>query len=235
MTTLANRWILITGASSGLGKAMAMEFAAAGAHLILNARNAERLGQVQEQAGQSGVECLTVVGDVTEGAVRDSLVKLGLDKELDILINNAGIVSIEPHEEIAPERIEYLIALNLTAPILLTQAFLPMFKARGSGTLVNINSGGGRNPGLHHATYCASKYGLRGFAESLRLEVKGQGIRILEIFPGKMATELFVNAGREMDTAKFIPPEEVAAALLNLLQMSPKCAPAELVIDRMSK
>jgi len=91
-------------------------------------------------------------------------------------------------------------------PIQLTKAVIGMFKQRKSGVIVNINSAGGKRPVPDHTIYCASKYGLNGFVESLKLEVKGCGVRILNVCPGKMATELFNAANRPMDMAAFIPP-----------------------------
>jgi len=234
MTSLANQWILITGASSGLGRAMALEFAQAGANLILNARNAERLEQIQQHVERLGAGCLTVVGDITQDAVRESLIELALGNEIDVLANNAGIVSIESLDEIRRERIEHLIELNLKAPILLSRAVLPLFKRRRRGTFLNIVSSGGKKPVLDHATYCATKYGLYGFAEALRLEVRALGIRVLNICPGKMATQLFATADRAMDTSTFIPPEEVAKLIVSLLEMSPECSPAEVTVERMT-
>ena len=233
MTALNDHWVLITGASTGLGRSMALEFASAGAHLLLNARNAERLEAVKRQVEQLGVECPTVVGDVTQPAVFESLVREGLGRQIDILVNNAGIVRIEPLEETTPEQIDYQLRLNLAVPIQLSRAMLPMFKARRSGTIVNINSAGGRRPVKHHAVYCATKYGLNGFAETLRMELEGQGIRVVNVSPGKMNTELFRSAGIDWDTSRFIPPEDVAKALISLLQLSPKSCPSEIAIDRM--
>jgi short-subunit dehydrogenase len=234
VTDLTDQWILITGASKGLGREMALAFAKAGGNLVLSARNAQLLEEVKQAAEQLGVQCVLLAGDITEENVLQSLAKLGIEKQVDVLVNNAGIVSIEPLENVPLEHISRLLELNLIAPIKLTRALLPMFKTRKSGTIVNINSLGGRKPVLNHAIYCAGKYGLNGFAEALKLEVKGQGIRILNVSPGKMATDLFRSAGKQMDTAAFIPPAEVAEAIVYLLGMSPNCGPAELDIDRMS-
>jgi len=233
MSTLVDKRVLITGASGGLGRSMALEFALAGANLVLNARNARRLEQLRCEVEGCGVECLTVVGDVTQPAVFDSLVRSGLEKQVDILVNNAGIVIIEPLDGIAPEQIDYNLRLNLAVPIQLTRAMLPMFKARGSGTVVNINSAGGKKPVLHHTVYCATKYALNGFAAALRMELKGQGVRVVSVSPGKMDTDLFRNAGIDWDTSEFIPPEDVAKALVSLLQLSPRSCPSEIAIDRM--
>jgi short-subunit dehydrogenase len=234
MTNLSGQWILITGGSKGLGREMALAFAKAGGNLILSARSVTLLDEVKKTIVELGVECLTVPGDLTDKNVLRTLADLAIEKQVEVLVNNAGIVSIDPLDNVSEEEISRLIEINLVAPIKLTHALLPMLKARKSGTIVNVNSLGGRRAVLNHAIYCASKYGMNGFAGALKLELKGYGIRVLNVSPGKMATELFSSAGKDMDTTAFIPPKEVAEAVLHLLGMSPNCGPAELDIDRMS-
>jgi len=231
---LQGQWILITGASKGLGREIALLCAEAGGNLILTARSAELLDQLESQVTSNGVECITVAGDIRDAAILEAVQSLCIDKQIDILVNNAGIVDITPLEGVSYERIDELIELNLVVPIKLTRAVIEMFKTRRRGVIVNVNSAGGKKPVPDHTIYCASKYGLNGFAEALKLEIKGLGIRIINVCPGKMATNLFHAAGRDMDTAAFIPPREVAEGVMYLLKMSPKCSHAELNVDRMS-
>jgi len=231
---LQDKWILITGASKGLGREMALLFAEAGGNLILTARSAELLAELESQVLANGVECITVTGDLRDKSVLESIESICLDKQLDILVNNAGIVDITPLEGVSDERVDELIELNLVVPIKLTKSVIEMFKTRRRGVIVNVNSAGGKKPVPDHTVYCASKYGFNGFAEALKLEIKGLGIRIISVCPGKMATNLFHAAGRDMDTAAFIPPREVAQSVLYMLTMSSKCSHAELNVDRMS-
>ena len=232
--SLKDKWILITGASKGLGREMAILFAEAGGNLILTARSAELLEELKTSIVAGGAECITVVGDLRDGAILESIKSLCIDKQLDILVNNAGIVDITPLEGVSDERVDELIELNLVIPIKLTKGVIEMFKTRKRGVIVNVNSAGGKKPVPDHTIYCASKYGFNGFAEALKLEIKGLGIRIISVCPGKMATELFNAAGRTMDTDAFIEPREVAQGVLYMLEMSPKCSHAELNVDRMS-
>lgn len=231
---LEGQWMLITGASKGLGRELAALAADAGANLILAARSGWLLEELKEELSQRDVECMTAAGDLADDDFIARLATLCCEKNLDILVNNAGIVEIAKLEEIPNERIDEVLALNLAAPIKLTRAVIGMFKERQRGTVVFINSAGGRKGVPDHTVYCASKFGITGFIESLKLEVKGLGIRILSAYPGKMATELFAAAGKEMDTAAFIPPREVAAGVMYLLGMSGKCSHAELSVDRKS-
>ena len=234
MKVLQDKWIVITGASKGLGREMARVFAAAGGNLVLTARSGGLLAEVAAEVAALGGECVTVVGDLRETAVLDEVKGICLDKRIDILVNNAGIVDITPLEDVADQRIRDLIEINLLVPIQLTKAVIGMFKQRQSGVIVNINSVGGKRPVPDHTIYCASKYGLNGFVESLKLEVKGTGVRILNVCPGKMATNLFTAADRPMDTTAFIPPREIAEGVLYLLTLSDKCSHADLTVDRMS-
>jgi len=232
--TLKDKWILITGASKGLGREMAILFAEAGANLILTARSAELLEELKARVAAGGAECITVVGDLRDSSVLESIKSLCIEKQLDILVNNAGVVDITELEDVSDERVDEVIELNLVIPIKLTKAVIEMFKTRKRGVIVNVNSAGGKKPVPDHTIYCASKYGFNGFAETLKLEIKGLGIRIISVCPGKMATELFNAAGRPMDTDAFISPREVAEGVLYMLEMSPKCSHAELNVDRMS-
>ncbi|MHC5053670.1 MAG: SDR family NAD(P)-dependent oxidoreductase [Planctomycetota bacterium] len=234
MRTLEGKWALVTGASKGLGREIALVLAEAGADLILTARSAELLDAAKAEATRHGVTCITFPRDVRGARVRDPLVKLCVDKDLDILVNNAGIVDIRPLEQVPDDRVDEVIDLNLVVPVKLTKALIGTFKESRAGTIVFVNSAGGKRPVPDHAVYCASKYGLSGFIEALKLEVKGFGIRIISVCPSKMPTDLFVAAGREMDTAAFIPPREVAESVLHLINMSPRCSHAELSVDRMS-
>ena len=112
-----NKWICITGASRGLGRCFALEFARNGGNLILAARNIELLTQVQNECLSCNVQCLQVIGDLTEDAARLKLEKICLERKIDILVNNAGIVWVKPLQETAPDDIDKLIATNLNIPI----------------------------------------------------------------------------------------------------------------------
>ncbi|NQT88099.1 SDR family NAD(P)-dependent oxidoreductase [bacterium] len=234
MNELNGQWILITGASKGLGREMALLFAEAGANLILTARSAELLDTLYAQVAAHGIACVTIPGDLRDPAVLDAVKETCEETDVDILVNNAGIVDITPLDGVTDARIDELIELNLIVPIKLTRAVIGMFKARKRGVIVSVNSAGGKKPVPDHAIYCASKYGLNGFTEAVKLEIKGLGIRILNVCPGKMATELFAAAGRDMDTSAFLSPREVAEGVLYMLTMSETCSHAELSVDRKS-
>ena len=235
MTSFENKWILITGASKGLGKELAFEFAKGGANLILCGRSLELLGEIGGSVEKEyGVQCCIVAGDICDAEVFEEVCNAAVEHEIEVLVNNAGVVSIDLLEDVSVERIELMVDLNLLVPIKLTRAVIGMFKNRRHGTIVNINSTAGRRAVANHAIYCATKHGLRGFSEAVKMEVKGLGIRVFNVSPGKMSTELFAADGKDVDTAAFIPPQEVAETTVRILQMSGKCGPTEFAVDRMS-
>ena len=147
MKDLQDKWIVITGASKGLGREMALVFAEAGANLVLTARSRELLDAVAAEVAAFGVECVTVVGDLCDEAILGEVKAICLDKQIDVLVNNAGIVDITPLEDVSDQRVRDLIEINLLVPIQLTKAVIGLFKGRRSGVIVNINSAGGKRRG----------------------------------------------------------------------------------------
>ena len=233
METLRGRRVLITGASRGLGRALAEVFAKEGSSLMLVARRGYLLEELRDELiNRYSVGCEVHAGDLTDEKEMNDLCGIAAAGEIDILVNNAGLLSMDRLEDAAPERIRAAVELNLTAPILLTRAVIPGFRDRRSGTIVNINSVGGKTPAALHTVYTATKFGLRGFAEALKAETLGTGIRILNVYPGKMKTDLFIADGKDLDNSTFMPPEEIAGYVVSLLKMDRTCSPSELVIER---
>lgn len=180
-----NRVALITGGSRGLGLAIAGELARRGFDLFLAARGEESLRTAADKLRPSRVEW--AAGDVShpeaaEGAARSCRAAYG---RLDLLVNNAGIFLMGSLEEFRPESWERILAVNLTAPFLLTRACLSLLK-ESRGQIVFINSVGGRVGLKNLSGYSASKFGLRGLADSVRLELKPAGIRVTSVYPHGM-------------------------------------------------
>ena len=233
MSSFDGKWVLITGASKGLGRELAKEFARNGANLLVTARSTQLLEDLQSEIQKEfGRNCQIVAGDICESRVFKEVFQAAHEKQIEILVNNAGMLSIDLLEDVSEERIESMVSLNLLVPIKLTRALLPDFKARHRGTIININSSAGRKPVAKHVVYSATKHGLRGFSEALKDEVKGEGIRILDVSPGKMATDLFTADGKELDMSSFMSPREIAEITIRLLQMSDKCSPSEFAVER---
>ncbi|KAG9247692.1 NADP-dependent L-serine/L-allo-threonine dehydrogenase-like protein ydfG [Calycina marina] len=201
---LAGRTILITGASSGIGKSTAIEFARTSPknlRLILTARRIDTLKEVaqeiQKEVG-NGVKVLPFQLDVSApDDVRSFVGKLPEEwREIDVLVNNAGLVKgVAKAPEIEEADINVMFATNVTGLINMTQAVLPIFKKRadgGAGDIINIGSIAGRDPYVGGSIYCATKAAVRSFTDSLRKELVATRIRVIEIDPGQVETEFSV-------------------------------------------
>ncbi len=194
---LDGRIALVTGASSGFGEAMAAALAQAGAKVALAARRKDRLEALAERIRNDGGDAHVIVADFSreaqaQAAVRETERHFG---KLDILINNAGVMYLEPVETADLGRWRSMIELNLLGLIAASQAALPGMKARRDGHVVNISSVAGHVANPLSAAYAATKFGVAGFSESLRREVCQDNIRVTVISPGMAATELRDHIG----------------------------------------
>ena len=194
---LANKIVLITGASSGIGEATAQEFARAAngnVRLVLAARREERLKQVRSQLLQEfpSIKIHTLKLDVTKKEQIGPFL-LGLPQEfadIDILINNAGkALGRLAVGEISDDDMQGMMDTNVIGLINMTQAVLPLFKQKNAGDIVNLGSVAGKDPYPGGAVYCASKAAVNFFSHSLRKELINTGIRVMEVCPGAVKTE----------------------------------------------
>lgn len=223
---------VITGASKGLGHSLAKELAINGYNLILVARSGQLLEQVAAETRNLGAITETFAVDLTEKINIERLAALCSKKEIDVLINNAGVVAIDCIDKMKAKEIAKLVELNLIAPMCLVSALVPAFKQRRRGTIVNVNSTAGKKPVLHHAIYCATKYGLNGFSESLQLELQEYGIRVISICPARMRTELHKSAGINVDMSDYLSPDDVARAIVSAINFPKNCCISEMVFKR---
>ncbi|KAF3160559.1 hypothetical protein TWF106_003789 [Orbilia oligospora] len=198
---LSGKTILITGASSGIGRATALEFVktAPDVRLILTARRQEQLEELKTEIGtlSGAVEVLVKKLDVSDPAdikrFWTELPKEEWKDKLDILVNNAGLVKgLEHVGDIAEEDVNIMYNTNVTGLINMTQAVIPLFKARDAGTVINIGSIAGREPYPGGSIYCSTKAAVRAFTESLRKELVSTRIRVAVIDPGQVETEFSV-------------------------------------------
>ena len=184
--------VWITGASSGIGKALAEAFAAEGAALILSGRRREAL---EALAGSLGTETLVLPFEVTD---RDALPVAAAWRwrgAVDILVNNAGVSQRSLAIDTAPDVFERIIDIDLRAPIALTQLLLPLMAERRAGIFVMISSVAGRLGPVLRTGYAAAKHGLIGYADALRAEVESAyGLRVVTVLPGSVRTGVARNA-----------------------------------------
>ena len=206
MSTLENKVVLITGASSGFGEDAALLFAREGCKLVLAARRIDRLQNLAERIQQAGGEALAVSVDVTNRADIEVMVQSALDlyERIDILFNNAGIGRVAWFENHTPERdIDMLVRVNLIGLMQVTRAVLPHMLARHQGHIINMISVAGLISPPLIASYSASKFGARAFTDALRREVTPLGIKVSGIYPGPAVTEFGQHIGRNTAYGSF--------------------------------
>ena len=196
---LQDRIALVTGASSGIGEATALALAEQGAKVAIAARRKDRLEQLAATLAGLGAEPLVLVADLASEAEAQRIVK-ETDAHygrLDMLVNNAGVMYLEPVAEADLGRWRHMLELNVLSMIASTQAALGGMRARRDGHIVNISSVAGRVANPNAAAYAATKFGVVGFSESLRREVYKDNIRVSVIEPGMVDTELREHIGHE--------------------------------------
>lgn len=207
---------LVTGASSGIGRATALRLAGAGALVLAHGRDAARLADVAEQTGG-----IALTADLADPVAARWLAVQAVQAagQVDIVVNNAGFGWAGRFEDMPGPTSEALIATNLTAPIELTRALLPALLARGSGHLMYVTSIAGRTGVAGEAVYAAAKAGLDTFAESLRLELHGTGVEVGVFVPGVVRTAFFDRRGQPYDRRwpRPLPVEQVADAVVQAI------------------
>lgn len=189
---LEGRVVLLTGASGGIGGALAQYLASGGARLLLTGRDESALASLRSRLLDSGVPTHVCAADLASHAGRQSIVGWirANGWPLSMLINNAGLNDFIGFERQSPERIEQVIQLNLLAPMLLTRQLLPLLLEQDEALVLNVGSTLGSLGYPGYVTYCASKFGLRGFSEALGRELAGSGVRVAYVSPRPVATDL---------------------------------------------
>lgn len=217
----AGKVAIVTGASAGIGSAVARMLAAAGARVALVARTPDALEWVAGEIRGTGGDARAFPADVRDHAACAALLA-SVEAELggvDILVNNAGANHRGPVEDQDPAALAQIIDVNLTAPIVLTRLVLPYLRRRGGGAIVNVASIAGQIPVAHEATYSASKSGLRAFTFALREELEGTGITVSAVSPGPVDTGFLMADLDHVPDMIFANPmstaDEVAALVLD--------------------
>src|ERR1700739_2230530 len=189
----AGKRVLITGASSGLGAALARQLATREAVVGLIARRRGRLGEVLADCQRTSPGSAMWVADLADtSALRDlALLVWDVLGGIDVLINNAAIPKRRPVTALEPDEAENVMRVNFFAPMRLTLALLPRMLALGSGLIVNVSSVGGRLGIIHETAYCASKFALCGWSEAMAVDLYGSGITVKLIEPGPVDTEIW--------------------------------------------
>ncbi|MDH4281351.1 MAG: SDR family oxidoreductase [Myxococcales bacterium] len=188
MNGFADKTVLITGASSGIGEACARKFVARGARVVVAARRVEPLERLAEELGRDVAHAVPT--DVSDRSANERLVAEATKRfgSLDVLVNNAGCNWRGAFEELPMDSVLQILDVNLRGPLMLTKLALPIMRSQGSGTIVNVASLAGRFPLDHEATYSATKFGLRVFSFAIAEELRGTNVRVAVVSPGPVDT-----------------------------------------------
>jgi len=233
MSASIERRALITGASSGIGKATALAFARAGIHVGLLGRSQEKLEAVAQEAAKAGVKAKVYTIDLalTE-RVKEKIQAIAADfGPIDILVNNAGMGYTKNLWETPLSDWQRVIDLNLTSVFQCIQGILPMMRDRRRGTIINVVSIAGQQAFPGWGAYCVSKFGLMALSKTLAAEERGHGIRVIAICPGSVNTPLWDadTVDADFDRKAMLHPETVADSILFTALL-----PEEAVIEELT-
>ncbi|MFH2202716.1 MAG: SDR family oxidoreductase [Elusimicrobiota bacterium] len=220
---LRGKTVLVTGASSGIGRAAAQAFAAHGCRLALAARRADKLASLAESLEAKGVETLVLTCDVRERDRAREAVDAVIRRwgRLDILLNNAGVHDLDIFERQDLDLIEDMVRTNLFGTMYTTHAALPGMRRQGSGHIVNVASIAGLTGLPWMSVYSASKFAVVGFTESLRRELRGSGVRLTAFCPGTVDTAMAAEPLKDAELRKTVQPktpEETAERIVRAVR-----------------
>ena len=217
MKRLAGKVVLITGASLGIGEALAKVFAEEGAKLALAARSLDKLKTL---AASLPTEAIALQADMAQPAQIRAMVDKTVEHfgRIDILINNAGVGMYASIADMKPEQFEQLVATNWLGPVHAVQAVVPHMRQQGGGQIINISSVAGKVAIPWMGAYCSSKFALNALSDSLRMELRPDNIHVLLVCPGRIKTPFTQNAYKDFETRPLYPggisAERLARAIL---------------------
>lgn len=224
---------LVTGATEGIGRATALALGRAGYRVGICSRTTEKVEATLAELRAQGVTAAGAAADVADpDQVRHLVDQVrGTLGEIDVLVNNAGVLIARPIEVLTLEDWDVTMATNLRSLYLTTRLVLPGMRTRRQGTIVNVASLAGRNGFVGGSAYSASKHAVLGFSRSLMLEVRKDNVRVIAICPGSVATGMLRDqAMLKPDHERILRPEDVAASILHVLTLPTGALVSELDI-----
>ena len=210
--------ILITGGNRGIGRAIALRFAREGAQICILARDSDALDGVVAEIEAAGGSAIAAQANLRDHGSIEAGVYRAVDffeGEMDVLVNNAGIFDIQSFEDTDLALWSRILEVNLTGPFVVLQEALSAIKESPKGHIFNVSSTAGKQGFAGSTAYCASKYGLRGFSDALREELRGDNVRVSTVYPGATDTEIFNGVDGDWDRSKMNKPEDVAEVIWN--------------------
>jgi short-subunit dehydrogenase len=218
---------LITGASRGIGRAIAEKLAAKDTELLLHGRDTVALAETRKAVEPDCEKVIPLVHDLANAAgVSDLIAEVGKEP-IDLLVNNAGVAVVKPFTEITSVEWEQTIGVNITAPFMLTQHFAP--KMPPGSSIVNILSIAARTGFANWSAYCMSKFALEGFSQSVCEELRDRKIRVINLYPAATDTEIWNQIEGKWPRHKMISPQDVASAVIYALSQ-----PADVAVENIT-
>lgn len=231
---LAGSLAVVTGATEGIGRAIAFTLGRAGARIALCARTEQNVRATVGELCAAGVDAIGAPCDVSDPAAVDRFASFVTTQRgsAKVLVNNAGIGRFRPLDELSLEDWDRTFGVNVRSLYLVTRAFLPGMKTSGGATIVNIASLAGRNGFEGGTAYCASKHAVLGFSKALMAEVRRHDVRVVAVCPGTVATPFMDKGPRATRTSRdrALMPEDVAHAVLTTLTVDDRAMVSELDI-----
>lgn len=224
--TLRNKVVVVTGASDGIGREVALRLAKENVKLALVARNKEKLDDTVKKVSDNGSpNAIAYTCDLLDNRQIDETVKKIIThfKEVDALVNIAGVwQKMNYLENISDEEIDKVISTNLSALIHITRHMLPHLKEQKEAAIINLSSRSGVQALPGQTIYCASKWGVRGFTEVLKEDLKDTTVRVAGIYPAGIRTRILEKAGDPIATHEFTDPKDIAEVVVFMLSRPPK-------------
>ena len=232
MTVLKDKTVVITGASKGIGKALALRLAAEGARLALLARSENELREVQQAAENSGASCQVFAGDVAD----ETFVRAAVDAvilangQIDILINNAGFGIFKSSTDISATEWDQVFATNVKGTFLLCNAVIPFMKKQQSGQIINIASDVAKRVFAGGSLYCASKYAQDAYSMAIRKELRASGIKVSVVYSGLVDSSFHAEPQGHDSHSWWLKNEDMANAICFVAAQPPHVVIDELMI-----
>jgi len=232
---LAGKIAIVTGSSSGIGKAIALTFAEEGACVVVAARRQHLCEQTVKQIREKGGEAMAIPTDVTDESQVERLITETVKRygRLDLLVNNAGIGGGGPIENTSTETFDLVLNTNLRGTFFCCRAGFRQMKQNGGGTIINMSSVAGVQAWAGTGTYSASKHGIMALTRSLADEGRPYKIKVSAICPGGVADELVDASPEEILRSQKISPYDIAATAVYLATLGPYAVVHQIIVDRL--
>ncbi|MFA6234187.1 MAG: SDR family NAD(P)-dependent oxidoreductase [Bacteroidota bacterium] len=232
MSVFEGKVAFITGASSGIGRSLALLLLREGVNVIASGRDEQRLSELRaEAAGLPGALILAVADVTDEAEMRRVLEKAAMTVGMpDIVCANAGFGTLKPLVEMSTSEFDAVMATNVRGVWLTLHLTVPAMIEKGGGDVIIVSSLAGKNGFAGGTAYCASKFAVRGLAQSLMLEVRDKNVRVATIFPGSTDTRFFDDTAMKPNREKILASEDVAQAIVDILRASRRALLSEIDI-----